>query len=270
MTEDPPATFDRLRSAVLETTEQLAADVVSLGPDDWKRRTRCPSWTIRDLAWHVAWGEGPGEVISAAKQGLEPPAYATERMGPPPEPADIIRSMNAKREQTRADLEALRPQDANLVVRYGRNDQGRPIVDWFWHTLTELVVHDDDLRCALGATESVDVWLADGLTRRRVHIAVDYAARDSLQPIAPRGYRLTTEQLDCGFFFKDGIWRDGIDDDVPTCTFTGDSTTLLRLVMGRIPAHPWDNGLWDSRLRLSGDLGSASPNDFKRWCYGVW
>ena len=81
---------------------------------------------------------------------------------------------------------------------------------------------------------------------------------------------LVEPQLDCGFFFKGGTWQDGIDDDVPTCSFKGDSTTLLRLVMGRIPAHPWDSGVWDSRLRLSGDLGAASPNDFKRWCYGVW
>jgi uncharacterized protein (TIGR03083 family) len=269
MTDDDDA-FERLRTAIFVEMDRLTEDIKSLGTDDWKRRTRCPGWTIRDLAWHVAWGEGPGEVIRAAKQGLEPPAYATERMGPPPESAAILRSMNDKREQTHTDLGALGPEDAILVVRYGRNDPGRPIIDWFWHTLTELVVHGDDLRCALGAAESVDVWLADGLTRRRVHMAVDYATRDSLQPIAPRGYRLTTKQLDCGFFFKDAIWQDGIDDDVPTCTFTGDSTTLLRLVMGRIPAHPFDGGRGDSRLALSGDVRAASPNDFKRWCYGVW
>jgi uncharacterized protein (TIGR03083 family) len=270
MTEDRSATLGRLRTAVLEATDRLTADVVSLGSDDWGRRTRCPGWTIRDLAWHVAWGEGPGEVIRAAKEGLEPPAYATERMGPPPDPADIVRAMNDKHKRTHADLEALRPDDANLVVRYGKGDPGRSIAEWLLHSLTELVVHDDDLRCAVGAPESVDPSLADELTRRRVRVAVDCAARDSLQPIAPRGYRLVAEQLECGFFFEGGSWQSGIGAAVPTCTFSGDSTTLLRLVMGRIPAHPWDGGRWDGRLSLSGDLRAASPNDFKRWCHGVW
>jgi uncharacterized protein (TIGR03083 family) len=264
--------FLELTSALAAGREALCARVAALTSEEFAMRTRCPGWRVRDLAWHVSWGEGPIEVIRAAREGAEPPGYATERMGPTPSDAEIVAAATAKLPSVRKDMEALTADDAEMIVRYGRDDPGRSLFDYLWAVMCEVAVHGDDLATALGSEEPVDPRIAGELVRRRVRGAVGYASRDGLQPVAPRAYRLTGEDLDCGFLF-DGAWREGTDDAVPTCTFGGDNTTLLRLVMGRIPVTPFQASSirpWDDRLKLSGDIRGASPIDFMRWCYGAW
>lgn len=263
--------FDETRTVVVRGLESFAARLDALDEQDWDRRTRCPGWRVRDVAWHLAWGEGPGEVIRAAREGSGGVEYATSRMGSPPATDEIQGCMHEKAGRTRTDLNALGPDDADLVVRYGRGDPGRPLLNYLWGVLVEVVVHGDDLACALGTDEPAQPHVAAEIVRGRVHGAVGWASQDGLQPVAPRGYRLTGESLDTGFFYRDGSWREGIDESVPTCTFTSDNTTLMRVVMGRIPASPFESaGRWDDRLKLSGEVRVASPFDFMRWCYGAW
>jgi uncharacterized protein (TIGR03083 family) len=265
--------FLELTSAIAEGREALCSRIAALTPDEFEMRTRCPGWRVRDLAWHVAWGEGPIEVIRAAREGAEPPAYATERMGPTPSDPEIVAAAKAKLPTVRSDMETLTETDAEMIVRYGRDDPGRRLFDYLWAVMCEVAVHGDDLATALGTDEPLDARIAGTLVRRRVRGAVGYASRDGLQPVAPRGYRLTGEDLDRGFFFRDGTWHEGLDEAVATCTFTSDNTTLLRLVMGRIPVVPFQATSlrpWDDRLQLSGEVRAASPIDFMRWCYGAW
>jgi uncharacterized protein (TIGR03083 family) len=266
-------TFAELTAAIADGREALCSRVVALTPEQFAMRTRCPGWRVRDLAWHVSWGEGPEEVIRAAREGAEPPDYATARMGPTPSDEEIVAAARAKLPRVRKDIESMSSDDPEMIVRYGRDDPGRSLSDYLWAVMCEVAVHRDDLATALGIDEPLDPRIAGELVRRRVRGAVGYASNDGLQPAAPRGYRLTGEDLDCGFVFRDGAWHERIDEAVPTCTFTSDNTTLLRLVMGRIPVTPFQASggrPWDDRLKLSGDVRTASPIDFMRWCYGAW
>ena len=255
-------TFGEIRTTIVDGVGDFAARLDALGAEDWERWTRCPGWKVRDVAWHVAWGEGPGEVIRAARKGLPPPDFATNRMGPAPTDADeIVRSMHDQLAKSARDLGALTEADAGMVVRYGSFELS--LVDFLWGRVVEVVVHGDDLRTALGTDEAIEGKVAAEVVVRRVGAAVAWASNDGLKPVAPRGYRLTGEGIDCGFFYRDSTWREGIDESVPTCTFTSDNTTLLRLVAGRM--HPFDG-----KLTLSGDTQVAKPLDFMRWCYGFW
>jgi uncharacterized protein (TIGR03083 family) len=116
--------------AIADGTEAITPRIDALRPGEWDRGTRCPGWNVRDLAWHIAWGEGPGEVIRAAREGAEPPEYATSRMGPTPSDEQrIVAAMRAKASTVRRDMEALAPDDASTTVRYGRGDPGRRLDD---------------------------------------------------------------------------------------------------------------------------------------------
>ena len=145
--------------------------------------------------------------------------------------------------------------------------------EYLWANMCEVAVHGDDLRTALGIDEPVDPPIAAELVCRRVRGAVTWASRDGLQPVAPRGYRLTGDDFDTGFFFRDGAWHEGIEGSVRTLVFSSDNTTLMRLVFGRIPVTPFEASSlrpWDDRLRLSGEVGGGMATDFTRWCYGAW
>ncbi len=265
--------FAELTSAIADGVDAFCARVSALEREQFDVRTRCPGWRVRDLVWHCVWGEGPGEVIRAAREGADPPAYATERIGPTPGDEEIVRAATGKPAIVRREMETLTPDDATMIVRYGRDDPGRSLCDYLWANMCEVAVHGDDLASALGFDEPVQPDIAGELVRRRVRGAAGWASKDGLQPIAPRGYRLTGEDFDTGFFFRDGSWHEGVDDTVPTLVFTSDNTTLLRLVMGRIPVTPFQASSsrpWDDRLRMAGESRVASPLDFMRWCYGAW
>lgn len=267
------SSFAELTSAIAGGVEAFCTQVWALTPEQFDVRTRCPGWRVRDLVWHCVWGEGPGEVIRAAREGAGPVPYATERMTAMPSDDEIVAASRDRPRIVRGDMEALTDDDAAMIVRYGRDDPGRTLSDYLWANMCEVAVHGDDLRTALGIDEPVDPAIAAELVRRRVRGAVAYASRDLLQPVAPRAYRLTSDDLDTGFLFRDGSWREGVDDSIPTWTFTGDNTTLLRLVMGRIPVTSFQASSlrpWDERLGLGGDFRAASPVDFMRWCYGAW
>lgn len=264
--------FAELTSALADGVDAFCARVATLTSEDLGKRTRCPGWRVRDLVWHCVWGEGPGEVIRAAREGAGPVPYATERMTEVPSDGEIVAASRDKPAIVRREMEALTDDDAAMIVRYGRDDPGRSLSDYLWANMCEVAVHGDDLRTALEVDEPVEPRLAAELVRRRVRGAVGYATRDGLQPVAPRGYRMIGDDLDTGFFFRGG-WHEGIDGSVPTCVFTGDNTTLLRLVMGRIPVTPFQSSSlqpWDDRLGLSGEVAGRMTTDFMRWCYGAW
>lgn len=132
-------TLAEMNRAIVEGLDRFRTRLDALTETDWDSWTRCPGWRVRDLAWHVAWGEGPGEVIRAAREGLDPPDYATARMGPAPGHEEIVRSMHEKVSKVGRDLGALGPDDAEMIVRYGRGDAGRPLSDYLWGVVVEVV-----------------------------------------------------------------------------------------------------------------------------------
>jgi uncharacterized protein (TIGR03083 family) len=259
---------------LIRRQDTLLQRLRSLDDDEWTRPTRCPGWRVRDVAWHVGWGRGPGEVIEAARQGTETIPYATSRMGPTPEDvAAIVGSMEAKCEATRADLASLSPSEHEMTIRYGTAD-GRPLVDHLWAMVVEAYVHGDDLDTAIGIDEPMPEPIAMDIVRRMVRGAVMKANADALRPRQPRGYayRCAAEPL-AGFRFDGDAWLEGFTDDASTCVFEADPTTLARLVMGRIPIAPFEGTPrrpWDERLRISGAVTVAPPSDVLRWCYGAW
>lgn len=67
--------------AELKTTRTAYHELLnSLSPEDWKKRSGNPAWTVGQLMWHIAWGNGfaPRGVADCKRgRGLNPPQFIT-------------------------------------------------------------------------------------------------------------------------------------------------------------------------------------------------
>jgi hypothetical protein len=73
-----------LREAIraeLETTRAAYHELLnSLCPEDWNKKSGNPAWSVGQLMWHVAWGDGfaPRAVADCKRgRGLNPPQFIT-------------------------------------------------------------------------------------------------------------------------------------------------------------------------------------------------
>ncbi|MEE8385293.1 MAG: DinB family protein, partial [Dehalococcoidia bacterium] len=65
--------------AELKTTRAAYHELLnSLSPEDWKRKSGNPAWSVGQLMWHIAWGDNfaPQAVASCKRgRGLNPPQF---------------------------------------------------------------------------------------------------------------------------------------------------------------------------------------------------
>ena len=65
--------------AELKTTRDAYHELLnSLSPDDWKKKSGNPAWSVGQLMWHIAWGDNfaPQAVASCKRgRGLNPPQF---------------------------------------------------------------------------------------------------------------------------------------------------------------------------------------------------
>ncbi len=65
--------------AELETTRTAYHELLnSLSPEDWKKKSGNPAWSVGQLMWHIAWGDGfaPRAVADCKRgRGLNPPQF---------------------------------------------------------------------------------------------------------------------------------------------------------------------------------------------------
>ncbi len=77
---DSPAKRDAIR-AELKTTRAAYHELLnSLSPEDWKKKSGNPTWSVGQLMWHIAWGDNfAPRVVADCKRGwgLNPPQFIT-------------------------------------------------------------------------------------------------------------------------------------------------------------------------------------------------
>lgn len=82
MTDAAPTGATPDREAVraeLEATRTAFHDLLkSLSPEDWKKKSGNPAWSVGQLMWHIPWATGyVPRVVNACRQGkgFNPPAW---------------------------------------------------------------------------------------------------------------------------------------------------------------------------------------------------
>jgi hypothetical protein len=67
--------------AELEATRAAYHDLLrSLSPEDWNKKSGNPAWSVGQLMWHIAWGDGfaaRGAADCKRGRGLNPPEFIT-------------------------------------------------------------------------------------------------------------------------------------------------------------------------------------------------
>jgi DinB superfamily len=87
--------------AELEATRTAFHQLLdSLSDADWKRRSRNPAWSVRQIMYHIAWvaALAPGGVESAKKgKGFNPPSFLVN-------PLNVLATRVGARGKTRAGI----------------------------------------------------------------------------------------------------------------------------------------------------------------------
>jgi len=71
---------DAIRAELVATRDAYHELLNSLSDEDWKKRSGNPAWTVGQLMWHIAWGNGfaPRGVADCKRgRGLNPPQFIT-------------------------------------------------------------------------------------------------------------------------------------------------------------------------------------------------
>ncbi len=70
--------------AELKTTRAAYHELLnSLSPEDWNKKSGNPAWSVGQLMWHIAWGDGfaPRAVAQCKKgRGFSPPQFITDTL----------------------------------------------------------------------------------------------------------------------------------------------------------------------------------------------
>ncbi len=75
---DSQAKRDTIRAELKTTRDAYHELLRSLSPEDWKKKTGNPAWSVGQLMWHIAWGDNfaPQAVASCKRgRGLNPPQF---------------------------------------------------------------------------------------------------------------------------------------------------------------------------------------------------
>ncbi|WP_225753504.1 maleylpyruvate isomerase N-terminal domain-containing protein [Actinotalea sp. Marseille-Q4924] len=254
----------------LTAWDAFAVAVTSAGRTAPATATRLAGWSVEDLVRHTAWGMSMeaealrlAVVGEAQRHGVRAAGRATD--GLTGHPLDLAWH------RSRAELAAAFDTVAAAVARgaspvlpmpYG--DVPLPVaLDTF---VMEATVHADDLRAALtpdGAEPPLDPRAVAPCARFVQHF---WPVLASLGTPVPHGtsIRLVGDAVVLGGTYDGTTWhpvdplrRPGPDDaphrsDGPSVTLRGDDSTVLRVVLGRVPVAA-------SRLLVEGDtaLGYA-------------
>ena len=261
-----PLTLDRAAQTTIQVLEECSRRVRDFDPSDWSRWTKLRGWRMADLIWHIARAaarnaeivrrtvDNLGPLPEISDWGLPHPNDAV----PPPDTAALLEHLDASHHALAARVAALDESQADLTVPTAASG-GPSLRHWLSSYVMEFGIHQDDLHRAL----EIDVPLNDdvltAIYARAPRMALEHAASDGLQPVAPRNYRLIADRCDIDFHWNTA-WRPGLVAEAPTATIIGDDLSIARLLTGRA-------SVGEPPQRLDGAWHLAL--DLPRWC-GVW
>jgi hypothetical protein len=80
---DRQAKRDTIRAELKTTRDAYHQLLNSLSPEDWNKKSDNPAWSVGQLMWHIAWGDGfaPQGVDDCKKgRGFNPPQFITNTL----------------------------------------------------------------------------------------------------------------------------------------------------------------------------------------------
>jgi hypothetical protein len=74
---------DAIRTELAATRDAYHELLDSLSPEDWKKKSGNPAWSVGQLMWHIAWAGGfvPRGVADCKRgKGMNPPQFVTDTL----------------------------------------------------------------------------------------------------------------------------------------------------------------------------------------------
>lgn len=204
---------------------------------DWTIRVRCQGWTIRDLATHVS--NGPllyAEALRRMRDGESEP-------GPkPPEAeddAEIPSMLRRGRDDLASVFSTLRPEHLDRSAPAPTRAGSIPGPFAVRIPAYEFGLHRNDLLWALGEEAPLDDALLATIRPLVEALMPVLAARAEERPPAPVAYRFRGGEVDLRLAFDGDRWTTEAAPGARSCLVTGDASSLVLFLMGRIPGdHP--------------------------------
>lgn len=216
--------------SVLERLEQVPAE-------DWAIRTRCPDWTVEDLARHIAWGQSfEAEAVTKALAGITD-ASTGRAVDPETDRRGIVAAIRANNAELLAALGSVTEDRLGALCPIGYANI--PIAFAVSIFAFEAGVHGNDLASALGDERPLP---ADVISATAAVLGVSwpgFAAAATRTPAGAIGYRLASSTVVYQMAWDGDTWS--YDGALPerTCRIDGDDSSILLFGLGRIPAdHP--------------------------------
>lgn len=234
-------------AAAVDEADQLIG-LLTEAPE-WDLPTRCAGWALGDLARHVA------QSSALLTEGVER-MLAGETVG-----ADRPPSLEGNREMILDALSSGVRRMEKTFSGLAAEHMPRPCPYFFGTVPTESALticafefggHRSDVAHALGKEDS----LPEAVARAALWLLPSMADEVPDQAVA-FSFRGTTLRADASV--RDGAWIMEEDCSVPTCTISGDDSSIALFAAGRLRSD-------DDRLRLSGATELASR--FKTWFPG--
>jgi uncharacterized protein (TIGR03083 family) len=236
-------TLDQIRTALQSCYSAMESLCDDLGDADWRARSLCPDWNVRDVVNHVT-------SIETVMTGWLPDDTTT----PPPferaakfleaaaDPATYTATVRAVYDGRRRDLAALTEADLQRPswMPVGPGTYGRFLairVFDFW-------VHERDITTPLGR-KTDDGGIAAEIALSEVEGSIGYIVgkKIGVPDRAGIAFRLTGPVVRDIDVKVDGRAKRVDRLDHPDVTVTADSTTFIQLACGRIdPQIPIDSG----------------------------
>ncbi|MFE9256057.1 sterol carrier family protein [Streptomyces sp. NPDC006879] len=248
-----PRSYDpaKIRTAVTVQFAHVAEAVKELDEEALARPTHVGSWTVADLAAHLAWAVG--SLADAAARPAANSAQVTVQSWPsvtapvaakiadahrtgPEEPLGVLYERTAAR---LGELLTVLPDDRLLALGIG----GMRVADFLVTRTVELVVHTDDLNRAGGLSIPFE---------RQALAACTRVLADALAVRAPGG---SVEVRIPPFAVVQCIAGPRHTRGTPPNVVEADPLTWVRLATGRVP---WQEALEAVAVRASGERADLS------------
>jgi uncharacterized protein (TIGR03083 family) len=216
-----PLDLEAVRRVVARESE-IARQLVGDADDRlWRRRTRLPGWSVRDLAGHVVTGlRYSAEAVEAALEGraaIEPPDFHGTR-------GSTLEELDAAILRVALGLERTGPAMLEREVVIGDDAVG---LRYFLQVVaSEISVHTHDLADACGASHRL---LEDSL--RAVVATLPMLLENGARPPAGAAFLLRSELFELPFAWRDGIWH--VEHAPDPCLIDGAAEPLALFALGR-------------------------------------
>ncbi len=232
---------DAIRRDLDEITRRLTA----LPEEGWATSTRCPGWTVLDLAAHVAavaqaQGEAFHRMLAGSVDTPEVPVIPAE------DDQVVLEALREGRLHLLEALDTLTPEHDSELVPLPFSTLPCSIA--MVVPVIEYGFHRNDLEWALGDR----IPLMDDVAATAIETLPGFLPMIETKPAdEPVAYRLEAPSGAVTVAWTDGAWSVVDDTENPVCVIQGDDSDVALFALGRV-------GPDEADLTIEGDAETAA------------